>query len=118
MSETKPAKPTDPAEFIGDLDAGIFAEKLGRALNQVAAGTVQNSKDGSVTVTFKIKRIAESNQVDVSHKIHSKKATLRGFAQEEDTTNTPMHVGRGGRMTLSPENQGDFFKRQARETSE
>tara|TARA_R100001143_G_scaffold62506_1_gene65980 strand:- start:1921 stop:2271 length:351 start_codon:yes stop_codon:yes gene_type:complete len=109
---------TDPAEFIGDLDAGVFAEKLGRALSDVALGTVENSKDGSVTVTFKVKRIAESNQVDVSHKIHSKSATLRGFAQEEDTTRTPMHVGRGGRMTLSPENQGDFFPRPARETSE
>lgn len=30
-------KPTDTAEFIGELNAGVFASQIGHALSEVAA---------------------------------------------------------------------------------
>lgn len=33
-----------------------------------------------------------------------------GKVSEEDTTTTPMHVGRGGKLSFYPENQMDLLK--------
>lgn len=96
---------TDAPQFVADLDAGVFAEKLGRALSDVAAGVIDNSKAGKVTITLDIKRIGESHQVAIAHKLAYTKPTRRGKSSEEDTTETPMHVGRGGSLSLFPQDQ-------------
>jgi len=49
----------DAAELIGELDAGVFNEKLSRAVRDVAEGALQNEREGKVTVEFRIKRIGE-----------------------------------------------------------
>lgn len=98
-------KLTDAPTFIEDLDAGVFAEKLGRALSEVAAGVIDNNKAGKVTVSIDVSRIGESYQVGLKHKLAFVKPTRRGKSSEEDTTETVMHVGKGGRMTLFPEEQ-------------
>lgn len=109
---------TDPGEFISELDAGLFESKLARALSDVALGVTNNEKkQGKVTVTFTLSRIAESSQVNVAHRLEYKKPTRRGSQGEDDTTSTPMHVGRGGRLTISPDTQNDMFKTPAREDS-
>ncbi|WP_346833717.1 hypothetical protein ABDX87_19865 [Pseudomonas abietaniphila] len=35
-------KATNTAEFIGELNAGVFADQIGHALSEVAAGFVDN----------------------------------------------------------------------------
>lgn len=99
---------TQFAELLPDLDAGVFTEKVGRALSDAAAGVVQTGKAGKVTITLDLKQIADSRQVDVAHKLAYVVPTAKGKRSEENTTKTPLYVGRGGKLTLFPENQGKF----------
>lgn len=96
-------KPTDTVEFIGELNAGVFADQIGRALSEVATGVVENGKAGQVTLTFNMKQIGSSHQVTVNHKLAFKIPTKRGSIVEDTALDTPMYVGEGGRLTLFPE---------------
>ena len=102
-------KGTDISNVLAELDAGVFSQKINRALSDTALGVVQNGKVGKVTITFDLKQIATSNQVNVSHKLTYTKPTGNGKVTEENTTATPMHVGPGGKLTLFPENQEKLF---------
>ncbi|POA75377.1 MULTISPECIES: hypothetical protein [Pseudomonas] len=99
-------KPTDTAEFIGELNAGVFANQIGHALSEVAAGVVDHGKAGVVVLTFNLKRIADSHQVTVNHKLDYKVPTKRGSRSENTALDTPMYVGEGGKLTLFPEAPG------------
>lgn len=100
---------TDVKTFLEDLNGGVFEEKLSTVLSDVAANVVTQGKPGKVQVTFDIEQIGNGYQVQVKHKLTYSKPTLRGKVTEEDTTITPMHLGRGGRMTLFPEGQEMLF---------
>jgi hypothetical protein len=97
-------------DVIGDLDAGVFAQKMEAALSDVAAGVVSTGKSGKVTITFDLKQIASSNQVAVKHKLSYVRPTEKGKVAEENTTETPMHVGVRGKLSLYPESQPDLYK--------
>lgn len=99
---------TDINALLDDLDAGIFREKLARALSDAAAGCVQHGKAAEVTVKFSLKQIADSSQVDCAHRLSYVVPTAKGKRSEENTTKTPLYVGRGGKLTLFPESQGKF----------
>lgn len=99
---------TDVPDFIGSLRAGVFENKIAAALSEVALGVVTHGKQGKVTLTFDIKQVAESRTVNVQHKIAYTVPTKNGKQQMEDATDTPMHVGRGGKMMLFPEEQESF----------
>lgn len=103
---------TNVEQVLADLDGGVFAQKIGRAMSDVALGTVLTGKAGKVTVTFDMKRIGESSQIEMAHKIAFIKPTDKGKSSEENTTHTPLHVAKGGKLTLFPEEQGvlDFMK--------
>lgn len=100
---------TDVGEFFSDLYAGVFNEKLSRALSDVAAGVIDNHDTGEVTIKLVMKQVGVSNTVNVKHTLTYKKPTLNGDVTEKDVTETPMHVGKGGRLTLFPEEQGQMF---------
>lgn len=100
----------DFTETLADLDAGVFSQKVSGAVQKVALGVVENDKEGEVTITLKMKRIGESHQVKVEHSVKFTAPTRRGKVSEIDKTMTPLHVGRGGRLTIMPETQGDMFK--------
>lgn len=103
-------KPTDINAFLEDLNAGTFAQQIGIALSDVAMGvTTTTKRSGRVVIELDVKRIGESNQVNVKHKVKMKRPTLKGMRTEELEGETPMHVGPGGKMTLFPENQADMF---------
>lgn len=97
-------------EVIGDLDAGVFAQKMEAALHDVAMGVVSTGKTGKVTITFDLRQIASSNQVSVKHKLTFVRPTEKGRVSEENTTETPMHVGVRGKLSLYPESQPDLYK--------
>lgn len=99
MSQT----PTDVSNFIGDLNAGIFEKQLGAVLSDVAAGVVLNNKQGEVTIKLKIKQISDTQQVNISHSIDYKTPTAKGHRTELSEGATPMHVLRGGKISLMPE---------------
>ena len=111
MSETETKKTdvtkrannaTDVQQFIADLDGGVFEQKIGIALSDVAAGAVDFNNVGEVTVKFKIKRIDNSAAVVVAHSITQKRPTSHGDRSETDNTSTPMYIGAGGKMTIYP----------------
>lgn len=102
-------KPTDVTTFIGDLNAGIVEETVSKILSEAAMSTVNHSKASKVSLTFDIKRIAQSHQVQVAAELKFKMPTDTGSVSEDSTTTTPFHVNAGGRMTLFPENQTDMF---------
>ena len=48
-------KATDVKNFIGDLNAGVFEQQLGRALSDVASGVITHGKKGQVKITLDLK---------------------------------------------------------------
>jgi hypothetical protein len=106
------AKTTNTEQLLNDLDGGVFAEKIGRALSEVASGVVYTGKKGEVIVKFAIKRIGDSSQVECAHSIAFAAPTPNGKVREENTTTTPLHVGQRGALTLFPETQQQLFARE------
>lgn len=100
---------TDAATFINELDAGVFAEKLGVALSEVAAAVIDTGGVGRVRIDLALKALGNGHQVIVAHKLAFERPTMRGKRAEEDTTETPMHVGRRGTLSLFPEDQHVMF---------
>lgn len=98
----------DPHQFISDLDAGSFEQKVAAALKDVSWGVVSNDKVGQVVITLDIKQLGSSHQVMVTHTLKYKNPTPHGEFTETDKGSTPMHVGPAG-MTLWPDKQDDMF---------
>lgn len=85
-------KPTDISQFLNDLNAGVFAAQAGKAISDVAAGTVEYGKKGKVTITLEFSQIGESNQVKINHKLDYTEPTRRGSKREDTALDTPMYV--------------------------
>ena len=99
-------------EFLGELDAGVFVNKIAAALNNTALGVLNNGNKGKVTLTFDFERMGnsvEEKRVKIKHKLQYVTPTPRGKATEEDTTETPMWVNKGGKLTILQEDQGNLF---------
>lgn len=95
---------TNFEEILHDLDGGVFAQRIGAALSEVAAGVAYTGRKGQVTISFDLKKLTDI-QVQIDHKIKFVAPTQRGKRTDEATTATPMHVGARGRLTLFPESQ-------------
>ena len=99
-------------DFLGELDAGVFMNKIAAALNNTALGVLNNGNKGKVTLTFDFERMGKSveeKRVKIKHKLQYVTPTPRGKATEEDTTETPMWVNKGGKLTILQEDQGNLF---------
>ncbi|HDG1709971.1 hypothetical protein [Kluyvera ascorbata] len=99
-------------DFLGELDAGVFMNKIAAALNNTALGVLNNGNKGKVTLTFDFERMGnsvEEKRVRIKHKLQYVTPTPRGKATEEDTTETPMWVNKGGKLTILQEDQGNLF---------
>lgn len=99
---------TDVATFISDLDGGVFEQKYGTILSDVALSVNNTSKKGKVTIEIEFSALDE-NRVTLSHKLKFTAPTMRGNRSEENTTSTPMYVNKGGRLSLFKEDQGQLF---------
>lgn len=103
---------TNVPDFLGELDAGVFINKIAGALNTAALGVWNNGSKGKVVLTFDIDRMGnsiEEKRVMIKHKLQYITPTPRGKVSEEDTTETPMFVNRGGKLTILQEDQGNLF---------
>lgn len=100
---------TNVGQFFTDLGAGVFDQKLSAVLSDVAGAVMDHNKAGKVTIELNMKRLGESHQVVVAHKLKFDRPTSRGKAMEEDTTETPMHVGAKGSLSFFPPDQGQLF---------
>ena len=105
-------KPTDVNDFFGSLNAGVFAQQVGRALSDVAAGVIDHSKQGQVTITLKMKQIGQSNQVAVSHTLDFVQPTKRGKKREDTTLDTPLYVTEQGLTLFQNDPTAQMFSRE------
>lgn len=96
-------------ETLQEFDAGIFVNKVTEALKMAALGTIQHHRKGTVTLVFDLEPIGDSSSVQVKHTLKYCKPTKNGKQSEENTTSTPMYVGKDGFLTISPELQDDLF---------
>lgn len=99
---------TEAQEFLSELGAGTFSEKLARTISETASLVMTNNREGEVTIKFKMKP-ASSSQAKVTHTIDFKAPTLNGQKSEKNTTETVMYVGPKGKLSLFPENQMQMF---------
>ncbi len=107
MSQTN--RGTDLPEFMNDLDGGVFAEKIARALSDVAAGVIDYDDKGELTLKFKLSRIGNSYRVGIKHQLTYKVPEANGSYSQDNLTESVMHVNPGGRMSVFPENQHQMF---------
>jgi hypothetical protein len=103
-------KATDPSDFLNSLNAGVFAQQVGAALSAVAAGCVTHGKQGQVTLTFKLKQIAQSHQVAVTHTLDYVEPTKRGKKREDTTLDTPLYVTADGLQLFLTNPTAQLFK--------
>lgn len=96
------------ADFLGELGAGNYEEKLTRSIKETALACMSNNKAGEITLKFKITPINQS-QAKITHAIEFKAPTLNGVKTEKNSTETHMYVGTCGKMSLFPENQTQMF---------
>lgn len=104
-------KSTDIQSFIADLDGGQFEADLGKILTAVGIAACDHGGTGEVTIKLKMKRIAQSNQVNIKHHISYIKPTSRGMQSEKTEGETPMYVSATQGMTFFPsrEKQGSLL---------
>lgn len=63
---------TNVPDFLGELDAGVFMNKIAGALNTAALGVLNNGSKGKVVITFDIDRMGnsiEEKRVMIKHKL-------------------------------------------------
>lgn len=105
-------KPTDTSEFINSLNAGVFAQQVGRALSDVAAGVVEHGKKGKLSITFELSQIGESNQVKINHKLDFTQPTKRGSKREDTALDTPMYATANGLELFQTDPTAQMFSRE------
>lgn len=112
MSETRSAEQrqlTNFAELLGELDAGTLQKRIEMALSDTALGVVTTGKTGKVTLTFTMKQVGESNQVNIDHKVDFSQPTHRGNRSEDHTTSSALYVGGRGALTILPNSNKELF---------
>ena len=108
---------TDVGQFVQDLEAGVFDEKVSRVLSEVAAAVVnhgENGKTGKVVLTFDMSRLGKGSQVMIKHKIETVVPHARGKFTDSDLGETPMYVGRKGTISFFMPDQSQMFDKQGR----
>jgi len=94
---------TNVDNFVGELEAGIFKEKLAHMLSDVALGQIIHSsgnRKGKVNIELTFSQVGDNNQVMISSKLSHVTVTKRGMKSEQTTTETPMYVGKGGVLSI------------------
>lgn len=104
--------PTNTAEFLDELNGGAFANQIGHALSEVAAGVVDHGKAGKLVITLDLTQVGQASQVSIKHKLDYKVPTKRGTRSENTALVTPMFVGTGGKLSLFQEKHDQLFSRE------
>lgn len=94
---------TNVVDFISELNAGILINQLGLTLSEAALATVLHAKGnqkGKVTLELSMAQLGENEQVVITSKLTKSVPTKRGKKYEENITDTPFFVGKGGVLTI------------------
>lgn len=112
---------TDVNGFLSELDGGVLEQKLAHVLSETALGTIHHgsgNRKGKVALELTFQQVGDNDQVIVSHKLVQSTPTKRGKQSMEDTTETPMFVGKGGVLSISPpkeDSNGQFSLNQEKD---
>lgn len=111
-------KPTDATKFLGELTGGAFADQIGHALSDVAESVIVTGKKGQVKITIDLEQMGdkESSQVSVKHKLDYTAPERFGARKEDYARKTPMHVNKGGEMSLYANHTAGLFDQTNQET--
>lgn len=113
MSEGK-RNLTSIAELLGEMNGGTVEQMANIAISDAALNVMEFDKNGEITLKIKLQRIGESQQVNAVATLSYKIPTKRGSRSEDYAVDTPLYVGKGGRLTVLPENQIDIFTKKTR----
>lgn len=105
MTEKKQDTKTDFGVILSDLDGGVFNNKVGTMLSKAALAAVLPDIPGrkaTVTIKMEISQVGNSSQVVMKHTLSTKIPTRNGDTSDTDKTETPLYVGYGGRISLTP----------------
>lgn len=108
---SKETGPVGIQEIFENMEGGQFIGRVEKAIADSALATVVRdgkAAKGKVDITLTFERIAESSQVRVIANVKFDAPTSRGRRSESYACETPMHVEKGGRLTLFPEAQPLF----------
>ncbi len=97
------SQPTDVPQFINDLKGGVAEKQLGLFLSIVAGACIKHNAAGKVTLTLDVKRLSDSDQVEIAHKLEFKAPTETGEQTEKASGRTPMFVHTGGALSIMPQ---------------
>jgi len=76
---------TNVPDFLGELDAGVFQNKISAALNATALGVLNNGGKGKIVITFDLDRLSnsvEEKRVGIKHQLKFVTPTPRGKVSE------------------------------------
>jgi hypothetical protein len=104
-----PERGTDVAAFISELGGGVDEEIMSLMLSNIASAVDNTEKQGSINIKIDLKKTGDGGNVSVKMKSTYVKPTKKGRTVEERTSETPMYVGTGGRLSIFPETQSDMF---------
>lgn len=106
-------------DFVGqslyDLDGGVFVEKINAAVAEVAfavSNSESKSTAGKLVIELNMKRVGDTHQVQIAHKIKATKPTRRGKVTSEDETMTPLYCNATGKLTIAPDTQIEMFQKE------
>jgi hypothetical protein len=103
----------DATELLKDLDAGNFTAKLTVILKETALSVAEHGGKGQVSITLDMKRIGETMQLAVAHKLAFKRPTKKGIAQGYDTDVAHLYANNKGELDFVPHSQLKLFKEEA-----
>lgn len=100
---------TDLDHFLNTLDAGTVRESLEHLLSHVSANVIDQSRKGQIVLTIDLERIDESYMVKARSKLKYTHPTgKQGERSETAISTTPYYVGQRGKLTFTPDTQGDL----------
>jgi hypothetical protein len=99
--------PTNLAELLPDIDAGLLEMALSSALSQTASAVVDfgtngpKVRTGSAGIKFEFEHIKGTHQVIVNYTVTFKKPQPSGSASEEVEGQVVLYVGKGGALSIA-----------------
>jgi hypothetical protein len=97
-----------PLDALGEMDAGIFLDKVGRGLSDAGKAAIAHGKQAKVVLELTFKQLSNTQQCDVSHKIKTEIPHATGKTIDEDTKSTPMYIHTDGNISVFSEEQHHF----------
>lgn len=96
---------TDFSGLLLELNGGVYSQMIDRAISDIAANVCTHGGEGEMVLKLKVKRIGQGNQVHMTHSLKASTPKATGKDISERTSETPLHVGPGGVLTLFPNAQ-------------